>query len=100
MIRRVPVDLPGRAYDVLIGPGLLSGAGARVAALSGSRPVAILTDETVASHHLGALQASLSAAGVASDALVLPRARPPRAGRSCRAAWSGCSSGGSSAVTW
>ncbi len=27
--RRVHVPLPGRAYDVLIGPGLVAGAGTR-----------------------------------------------------------------------
>lgn len=68
----VPVALPGREYDVLIGTGLLAGAGHRIAALGGRRHVAILTDATVAGLHLAALQAALADAGLTSDALVLP----------------------------
>ena len=68
----VPVALPGRAYDVVIGTDLLSGAGARIATLGGRKHVAILTDDTVAGLHLPALQASLTAAGLTSEALRLP----------------------------
>ena len=68
----VPVALPGRAYDVAIGPGLLADAGTRIATLGGRRHVAILTDDTVASLHLAALRASLSGAGLSSEALSLP----------------------------
>ncbi|SEQ14786.1 3-dehydroquinate synthase [Loktanella sp. DSM 29012] len=72
MTETVTVDLPGRAYDVVIGPGLMSGAGARIAALGGRRHVAILTDETVAGLHLNNLQAALTDAGLTSEALALP----------------------------
>ncbi|MCB5197775.1 3-dehydroquinate synthase [Loktanella sp. TSTF-M6] len=72
MTETVAVDLPGRAYDVVIGPGLMSGAGARIAALGGRRHVAILTDETVAGLHLNNLQAALTDAGLTSEALALP----------------------------
>ncbi|RYH03435.1 3-dehydroquinate synthase [Salipiger sp. IMCC34102] len=72
MINTVPVALPGRAYDVLIGPGLLAEAGPRIAALGGRRHVAILTDETVGQLHLAPLQAALRAAGLTSAALALP----------------------------
>ena len=72
MTATVPVALPRRAYDVLIGPGLLAEAGQRVAALGGRRHVAILTDQTVADLHLPALTAALAAAGLTSAALVLP----------------------------
>ncbi|MCF7700194.1 3-dehydroquinate synthase [Loktanella sp. M215] len=72
MTQTVPVALPGREYDVLIGPGLLAGAGARIAALGGRPHVAILTDETVADLHLAALQDALSQAGLTSAALALP----------------------------
>ncbi|SEN66917.1 3-dehydroquinate synthase [Loktanella fryxellensis] len=68
----VPVALPGRAYDVMIGPGLLAQAGARIAALGGRRHVAVLTDTTVAGLHLAALQDSLTAAGLTCAALELP----------------------------
>ncbi|MBU0780129.1 MAG: 3-dehydroquinate synthase, partial [Alphaproteobacteria bacterium] len=72
MTATVPVALPGREYDVVIGTDLLSGAGARIAALGGRKHVAILTDDTVAGLHLPRLQASLTAAGITSEALRLP----------------------------
>ena len=68
----VHVDLPGRDYDILIGPGLLDQAGEHVAAMGGRRHVCIVTDETVAGLHLAQLQAGLAAAGLTSDALALP----------------------------
>ena len=72
MTNIVPVALPGRAYDVRIGPGLIARAGEQVAALGGRRHVAILTDETVAALHLAPLQAALEEAGLTSAALALP----------------------------
>ncbi|MFN2305842.1 MAG: 3-dehydroquinate synthase, partial [Paracoccaceae bacterium] len=71
MTQTVHVDLPGRAYDVVIGPGVMDEAGARIARMGGRRHVAIVTETNVASAHLAALQASLSAAGLTSDALEL-----------------------------
>ena len=68
----VHVDLPGRDYDILIGPGLLDQAGSHVASMGGRRHVCIVTDETVAGLHLAQLQAGLAAAGLTSDALALP----------------------------
>jgi shikimate kinase/3-dehydroquinate synthase len=61
---RVPVNLPGRAYEILIGPGLLKEAGAAIAQLSPGSACAIVTDETVAQNHLAALTASLDAAAI------------------------------------
>ena len=72
MRETVHVDLPGRAYAIEIGPGVLELAGDRLAGMGGRRHVAILTDETVAGHHLAALQASLARVGLSSDALALP----------------------------
>ena len=72
MTATVHVDLPGRAYDILIGPGVLSQAGARIAQMGGRRHVCILTDENVAGLHLAALQTSLTDAGLTSEALALP----------------------------
>jgi 3-dehydroquinate synthase len=68
----VPVDLPGRAYDILIGPGVLRQAGARIAAMGGRKHVCILTDDNVAPLHLMSLQDALSAGGLTSEAHVLP----------------------------
>lgn len=68
----VHVGLPGREYDIVIGPGLLSSAGGKIAAMGGRSHVAIITDETVAGLHLATLQESLNASGITSDALALP----------------------------
>ncbi|WP_322892405.1 MULTISPECIES: 3-dehydroquinate synthase [unclassified Yoonia] len=72
MTTKVHVDLPGRAYDIHIGPGVIAQAGAHLAALGGRRHVCIITDENVANLHLAALQDALSAAGLTSAALALP----------------------------
>ncbi|PVA06080.1 3-dehydroquinate synthase [Thalassorhabdomicrobium marinisediminis] len=68
----VAVDLPGRAYEVQIGHGLLADAGARIAPFLSRQRVVIVTEATVAGLHLEALQAGLTTAGIASEALVLP----------------------------
>ena len=67
----VAVALGDRSYDILIGDGLLARAGELVKPHLKRPHAVIVTDENVARHHLGALQASLSAAGVGSDAIVL-----------------------------
>ena len=53
----VPVSLGARSYEVLIGPGLLAEVPALIAARFATSRVAIVTDETVARHHLAGLQA-------------------------------------------
>jgi 3-dehydroquinate synthase len=68
----VPVALADRAYDILIGPGLIAKAGAELAARFPGSRYAIVTDETVAAHHLDALTASLAAAGLQAEPIVLP----------------------------
>ena len=72
MTKTVNVDLPGRAYDILVGPGVLAEAGPRIAAMGGRKHIAIVTDETVAGLHLSSLQTSLSRAGLTSEAIALP----------------------------
>lgn len=57
--RVVAVALPGREYDVLIGPGLLPRAGALVSERLKARKLGIVTDENVARHHLATLQTAL-----------------------------------------
>ncbi|GGF75512.1 3-dehydroquinate synthase [Azorhizobium oxalatiphilum] len=69
--RLVRVELGNRAYDIAIGPGLLAGIGARIAALRPGARVAIVTDRNVAQHHLGTVEASLAAAGITSSAIVI-----------------------------
>lgn len=68
----VKVDLPGRAYDIVIGSGVLDSAGERIAALGTGLSVAIVTDETVAAHHLAKLQESLRRANIRFAPIVIP----------------------------
>ena len=71
-IETVRVDLPGRAYDVRIGSGLVANAGSQIAPLLRRPRVAIVTEDTVAGLHLGALQDGLRTEGIESVALSLP----------------------------
>ena len=72
MIRTVPVQLAGRAYDVVIGQGLLAEAGQRIAPLLKRARVAIVTDETVWGLHGAALTAALEGRGIKTETIVLP----------------------------
>jgi 3-dehydroquinate synthase len=72
MRETVHVDLPGRAYEVRIGTGLIAEAGAQIAPLLTRPRVAVLTDETVAGLHLEALRRGLAAADIEMSALALP----------------------------
>ena len=67
----VRVGLGDRAYDIVIGHGLIAEAGARIAAAFPGVRVAIVTDKNVAGHHLASLQASLGAAGIAHATVVM-----------------------------
>jgi 3-dehydroquinate synthase len=64
MPHTVPVPLGERAYDVLIGPGLLGGAGQTILERFGNRKCGIVTDENVAHYHLATLEQSLAGAGL------------------------------------
>jgi len=68
----VHVPLGARAYDVRIARGLLSRTGAEIAPLLNRPKVWIVSEKTVASLHLKALEAGLAAEGIESEALVLP----------------------------
>ncbi|KEJ88351.1 3-dehydroquinate synthase [Sulfitobacter donghicola] len=72
MNERVHVALPGREYNVEIGPGLLAQAGAHVAPLLRRPRVAVISDENVAALHMDTLRAGLAADGIRMEALVLP----------------------------
>ncbi|MDB2369076.1 3-dehydroquinate synthase [Octadecabacter sp.] len=72
MIETVHVNLPGRAYDVVIGPGLLANVGSRIAPFLRRPRVRIVTEQNVAALHLPVLKQALKGAGIASEALVLP----------------------------
>ncbi len=68
----VHVPLGERAYDIHIGDGLLSDAGAAILPLLTQRRVAIVTEERVAATHLATLEAALDAVGIAYSTLILP----------------------------
>jgi 3-dehydroquinate synthase len=68
----VPVTLGARTYDIVIGRGLLASLGERIKTLRPGARVAIVTDETVAAHHLAATEATLKAAGIDSARILVP----------------------------
>jgi 3-dehydroquinate synthase len=68
----VPVALGERSYEVLVGPGLIGQAGARIVSALDARRVAIVTDAHVAALHLEPLKASLKQAGLSTVEIVLP----------------------------
>jgi 3-dehydroquinate synthase len=71
-IERLRVALDARGYDILVGPGLIARAGSEILPLMRRKQAVIVTDEIVADHHLVALEASLSGAGIAHRTIVLP----------------------------
>ena len=73
MTQIVEVDLGARSYSIRIGSDLIAECGTFILPLiSGSKHVAIVTDETVADLHLSAFQKGLSKSGISSVALSLP----------------------------
>ena len=70
--RRVPVQLSQSRYEVLIGNNLLNRAGGLIAPVLPQPRCVIVTDETVASLHLPALQNNLTEVGVSYAAIVVP----------------------------
>ena len=68
----VNVALGDRAYDIVIGRGLLATLGQRIAALRPGARVVIVTEETVAGFHLEAAEASCAAAKVPAARVVVP----------------------------
>jgi 3-dehydroquinate synthase len=69
----VKVALGARAYDIVIGRGLIGTLGERIKALRPGAKTAIVTDETVAKHHLAAAEAALKSVGLESSAIVVPQ---------------------------
>ncbi len=68
----VNVALGTRAYDIAIGRGLLASLGERIKTLRPGAKAAIVTDETVARHHLAAAEAALAAAAIESSRVIVP----------------------------
>jgi 3-dehydroquinate synthase len=68
----VRVALGERAYDIVIGRGVIASLGSRIGALAPGAKTAIVADETVAGLHLAAVAESLLRAGIASTAITVP----------------------------
>src|SRR5256886_3666224 len=68
----VNVALGKRGYDIVIGRGQLTLLGEKIATLRAGAKVAIVTDETVARHHLAATETALAAAGIGSASVTVP----------------------------
>jgi len=66
-----PVDLDGRAYEIVIGDNLISQAGERIARVAPCAACFVVTDSNVASHYLTPLLDSLGRTGIRSRHLVL-----------------------------
>ncbi|MGC2525026.1 MAG: 3-dehydroquinate synthase [Stellaceae bacterium] len=69
---RLRVALGERAYDIVVGPGLIAAAGHEILPLMRRRHAVIVTDENVAPYWLAPVRDSLAAAGVAQHTVVLP----------------------------
>jgi 3-dehydroquinate synthase len=67
----VEVSLGLRSYGIVIGRGVLGSLGARIAGLRPGAKVHIVTDVNVAKHYIGAAEASLDHAGVATSGTVV-----------------------------
>ncbi|MCQ4634869.1 3-dehydroquinate synthase [Shinella sp. CPCC 100929] len=70
--RTVRVELGDRAYDILIGPGLIAAAGREIATRLKGRKIAVITDAHVAPLYLDGFMAALNAEGIDAVSLVLP----------------------------
>jgi 3-dehydroquinate synthase len=67
----VPVALGNRAYDIVIGRGVLASLGGAITTLRPGARAVIVTDETVAARHLAATEASLARAGIGAAHIVV-----------------------------
>jgi len=65
------VDLGERSYDILVGDGLLTGAGKLIAPVLAEPRIVVITDENVEKHCLGTLEKSLDEAGIDHQRIVL-----------------------------
>jgi 3-dehydroquinate synthase len=68
----VEVALGARSYDIVIGRGTLPSLGRRIAALRPGAKAAIVTDSTVARHHLAATETALALGGIGATVVTVP----------------------------
>lgn len=69
---RVTVPIPGRSYEVTIGPGLLGRAAQEMPDLGGAGTAFVVSDATVSERWFDPLAASLASAGLSPVLLVVP----------------------------
>ena len=69
---RLRVALDDRAYDIVVGPGLIERAGEEILPLMRRRHAVIVTDENVARHWLEPVEASLAEAAITRHVVMLP----------------------------
>ena len=69
---RLRVDTASRAYEIIIGEGLIGDAAHYLEPVMSGRRVAVVSDENVAGHHLAGLRASLDGAGIECHEMILP----------------------------
>jgi 3-dehydroquinate synthase len=79
--RIVPVPLGSRAYEVIIGPGLLAEAGKLIAARLQAKRCAIVADENVAALHLATLEKGLAGAIEVRGRIILKPGEPTKSFR-------------------
>ncbi len=72
MSQSVTVGLGERAYEVLIGPGLIAEAGRHVRPLLKRGLTAVISDETVWRLHGASLAAALAAEGISASPVLVP----------------------------
>jgi len=71
-VEQITVDLGPRSYDILIGPGLVDRAGPQISSRLTTPRAFIITDTNVAPLLGDRLAASLGAAGIDHDTIILP----------------------------
>ena len=69
---RLRVEAASRAYEIIIGEGLIADAAPYLEAVISGRRVAVVSDDNVAGHHLEPLRASLEGAGIECHEIILP----------------------------
>ncbi len=68
----ITVELAGRSYPVLCGPGALDAAMSKVVALCPNKRLLCISDQTVADHHLHRLADACAGAGLTLRSLIIP----------------------------
>ncbi len=71
-MKTLTVNLPGRAYDIKIGSGLLDRCGEQIRAVTQAETLAVVTDSNVAPLYLQRVEDSLRAAGFSVFSVIFP----------------------------